>query len=242
MRRSSLYAVCLLGGCLTTGAAHAFSEPLLYGEDPLGGGGGGRYFTGSPLDAYSCAVCHQGAEPPTVRLSGFPETFVPGKTYDIAVTWTHPAAPHALNLEIVDAEGRAAGELALPAVESLTADDRCTFTDDDSLKDTPASYLVASESRTIVGVRACGARSLHFAFTAPRTSKVALTASVVRSDESEDVSGDGVLELRQLAYRTGEPVPSAGCSVRAPGRPVSLWTTTLAALLGVVFLRRRKRR
>lgn len=240
MRRAALHAGCLVGCSLTTLAAHAFSEPLLYGEDPLSGGGGGRFFTGSPLDAYSCAVCHQGAPPPSVRLSGFPEVFVPGKTYDIALTWTHPAAPHALNLEIVDEDGRAAGELALPASESLTADDRCTFTEDELLKDTQASYLVASETRTIVGVRACGARTLHFAFTAPRASKVALTASVVRSDESEDVSGDGVLELRQLAYRSGEPLPAAGCATRTPGRATTLWAM-LSVLVAGLLARRRLR-
>jgi hypothetical protein len=223
------------------GAAHAFSEPLLYGEDPMNGGGGGRYFTGSPLDAYSCAVCHQGAEPPSVRLSGFPSSFEPGKTYDIALTWTHPAAPHGLNLEIVDVDGRAAGVLALPAVESLTADDRCTFTEDELLKDTQASYLVASETRSIVGVRACGARSLHFAFTAPKAARVALTASIVRSDASEDVSGDGVLELRQIAYRKGESAPSAGCAAGMPGRSAASWMA-VAAWLGGLVVRRRLRR
>lgn len=241
MRRAVLYVGCLVSCCLTPRAVHAFSEPLLYSEDPMSGGGGGRFFTGSPLDAYSCAVCHQGAEPPTVRLTGFPTSFVPGKAYDISLTWTHPAAPHALNLEIVDEEGRAAGELALPAPESLTADDRCTFTEDELLKDTPASYLVASETRRIVGVRACGARSLRFVFTAPRTSKVALTAAVVRADESEDVSGDGVLELRQIAYRSGEPVPSAGCAVGTSNRAVGPWSVVWA-LLGAQLLRRRQRR
>ena len=64
MRRGALlFASCLLTSSLTAGAAHAFSEPLLYPEDPLNGGGGGRFFTGSPLDAYSCAVCHRAACP-----------------------------------------------------------------------------------------------------------------------------------------------------------------------------------
>jgi hypothetical protein len=240
MRRSGLYVAGLLGCSLTAAAAQAFSEPLLYGEDPINGGGGGRFFTGSPLDAYSCAVCHQGSEPPSVTLSGFPTSFEPGKTYDVSLTWTHPAAPHGLNLEIVDVDGRAAGELALPAPDSLTTDDRCTFTDDDTLRDTQASYLVASETRTIVGVRPCGARSLHFSFTAPKTAKVALTASVVRSDESDDVSGDGVLELRQIAYRNGESAPSAGCAVHQPGRSVVLHFA-LTAVLGLLLVRRRAR-
>jgi len=216
--RASTYLGCLLVSGLTAGGAQAFSEPLLYGEDPINGGGGGRFFTGSPLDAYSCAVCHQGAEPPSVTLRGFPSSFVAGKTYDISLTWTHPAAPHGLNLEIVDVDGRAAGELALPEPDAVPADDRCTFTDDEVFKDTQASYLVKSETRSIVGVRACGARALHFSFTAPKTTKVALTASVVRSDKSEDVSGDGVLELRQIAYRNGESAPSEGCAALVPGR------------------------
>jgi len=240
MRRSALYLGCLLGSGLTAGEARAFSEPLLYSEDPMNGGGGGRFFTGSPLDAYSCAVCHQGAEPPSVTLRGFPSSFVPGKTYDISLTWTRPAEPHGLNLEVVDVDGRAAGELALPEPEALRADDRCTFTDDEVFKGTQASYLVKSETRSIVGVRACGARTLHFSFTAPNTSKVALTASVVRSDESEDVSGDGVLEMRQIAYRNGESAPSEGCAARAPGQRLTPGAA-LAALLGCLFVRRRSR-
>ena len=240
-----LFASCLLSLSLTAGAAHAFSEPLLYPEDPLNGGGGGRFFTGSPLDAYSCAVCHQGGVPPKVTLSGLPKSFEPGTTYDIVLSWTTPTAPHGLNLEVVDVEGRAAGELALPATADLTADDRCTFTDDPIFKGKQASYLVQRGTRTIVGVRPCGARSLHFSFTAPDAAKVALTASVVRSDDSKDVQGDGVVELRQISYRGNEfaqLVSGAGCGVLAKVRWGLPWWSMLLILVGLVVRRRARRR
>lgn len=240
MRRSAWLVGCLLGSSLTASAAQAFSEPLLYQDDPINGGGGGRFFTGSPLDGYSCAVCHQGAAPPNVTLSGLPKSFEPGMTYDIVLSWTTPTAPHGLNLEIVDVDGRAAGELALPKTADLTADDRCTFTEDPIFKDKQASYLVETGTRNIVGVRACGARSLHFSFTAPDTAKIALTASIVRSDESKDVKGDGVRELRQISYRGNEfsqVVSGSGCGVIAQGRSALPWSLLLA-LTGFLFARR----
>ena len=72
-----------------------------------------------------------------MTLSGLPKSFEPGTTYDIVLSWTTPTAPQGLNLEVVDVEGRAAGELALPATADLTADDRCTFTDDPILSVSP---------------------------------------------------------------------------------------------------------
>ena len=240
MRRSLLRVGCLLGSSLTVSAAHAFSEPLLYQDDAINGGGGGRFFTGSPLDAYSCAVCHQGAAPPNVTLSGLPKSFEPGMTYDIVLSWTTPTAPHGLNLEIVDVDGRAAGELALPATADLTPGDRCTFTEDPIFKDKQASYLVELGTRSIVGVRACGARSLHFSFTAPDTAKIALTASVVRSNESKDIKGDGVRELRQISYRGNEfphVVSGASCGVLARGRSTLSWSLLLA-LTSFLLVRR----
>jgi hypothetical protein len=42
---------------------HAFSDPARFGKYPEEegglGGGGGRFFTGSPADGYGCSVCHK---------------------------------------------------------------------------------------------------------------------------------------------------------------------------------------
>src|SRR5262245_23122316 len=55
-------AIVVACGCLLgfVDDARAFSDPTIYGKYPSQklGGGGGRYFTGSPADGYSCSVCH----------------------------------------------------------------------------------------------------------------------------------------------------------------------------------------
>jgi hypothetical protein len=43
------------------GPARAFSSPGAYIEPPSSGGGGGRWFTGSPADGFGCSVCHSAA-------------------------------------------------------------------------------------------------------------------------------------------------------------------------------------
>ncbi len=69
----------------------AFSEPAYYPSDPAGGGGGGRWFTGSPAEGYGCSVCHTGS--PTQQqyplyVEGLPAAgYVPGATYDVRLTW-----------------------------------------------------------------------------------------------------------------------------------------------------------
>lgn len=225
----------LAGSWLAASTAAAFSEPLLYAEPTLMGGGGGRFFTGSPLDSYSCVVCHTGAPPPSVNVVGFPESYVPGKTYEVELTWSEPKKPHALNLEIVDEDGRAAGVLSLPAEDELEQDLRCNLAEEAAMREESAANLLERGERTIVGVRPCGARSVRFSFKAPDERVIALTAAVLRSDESEDASGDGVLELRRIAYRRGEAAPeeAEGCSAspRASSTLVGLLPLLLAALL-----------
>ena len=41
--------------------AHAYSAPEAYAEPPSAGGGGGRWFTGSPAEGLGCSVCHSAA-------------------------------------------------------------------------------------------------------------------------------------------------------------------------------------
>jgi hypothetical protein len=66
----------------------AFSQPSYYPRPALLGGGGGRWFTGSAADGFSCRVCHSGGQSWPMHLSGLPELgYVPGQTYDIRVTW-----------------------------------------------------------------------------------------------------------------------------------------------------------
>jgi hypothetical protein len=81
--------------------ARAFSEPLSYFDDPANGGGGGRWFTGSPAEGYGCSVCHTGTPTqPTwaFQVEGLPSAgYVPGSVYDLRLTWPDFAA-HARQL------------------------------------------------------------------------------------------------------------------------------------------------
>jgi hypothetical protein len=220
--------------------ASAFSEPLLYADPASQGGGGGRFFTGSPRDSFTCAVCHSGGEAPVVNVRGFPDSYQAGKTYKVELSWTQPREPHALTLEIVDGKGRAAGTIELPDAADADEDAHCVLAEDPAEREQLASSLFPHESRQILTVLGCGARHVSFSYTAPDAERIALTAAVVRSDKSEDIEGDGVLELRRIAYRNGESPPdvTGGCSLAA-GNAGALGSL-LSILLALLGHRRRR--
>ena len=240
MRRAR-HVAGLLSMLAFPSATQAFSEPLLYGEATSMGGGGGRFFTGSPLDSFSCAVCHEGkgVEPPTVRLRGFPERYEAGESYDIELEWTRPAQPHALNLEIIDTEGQPAGIIELPEGDDADEDVRCILSEDEAQRDQLAASVVEQGSRRIVSVLGCGSRALRFKFKAPKQGAIALTAGIVRSNQKQDNEGDGVLELRRIARREDEVAPPVeGCASSTAQSGFAVLPLTALALL----LRRRRRR
>ena len=221
----------------------AFSDYELFSLPPLeGGGGGGRYFTGSTSDGYGCAVCHLGGVTPIVQLRGLPEReYVPGMVYDVEITWLFPQIKHALNLELVTPQGAAGGTITLPEEAALLPDERC----DAENGSRPAAVIIAeSAPRQVLSLNACGAQRVRFRFTAPAEPQVMFAASIVRSDDSEKPEGDGVTELRRVLYRQGFAVSrSAACSVPLP---VGAGGVNCVCVLGAVALvaccRRRKRR
>ena len=79
-----------LGGL--SSRAHAFSSSSRFAAPVSGletgawGGGGGRWFTGSPGDGYACAVCHGDREGP-FTVEGIPEVFEPGMEYVFEIAW-----------------------------------------------------------------------------------------------------------------------------------------------------------
>jgi hypothetical protein len=46
---------------MAAGTARAFSSPDAYAQSPSAGGGGGRWFSGSPADGLGCSACHSAA-------------------------------------------------------------------------------------------------------------------------------------------------------------------------------------
>jgi hypothetical protein len=220
--------------------ARAFSDQERFTLPSGAGGGGGRFFTGSPVDGYGCNVCHQGGTEPQVEVIGLPEEgYKPGRLYEIEVKWPNPELPLGLQLEFVGRDGRAAGQLLLIPPAQLDEGQRCMSGDRE-----PADYENITPTRKVLGLAACGAKHMRFRFGPPDTPDVSFAMSVVRSDKGGTVDGDGTLVMRRVLRREGEPAPSTGnCAVasRRPGVPSAVpWLgLSLAALFGARRLRRR---
>src|SRR5207244_2345573 len=52
--------------------ARAFSDVEGFGKPVEQGGGGGRWFTGSATDGFTCGVCHRGGHSPDLNIFGLP--------------------------------------------------------------------------------------------------------------------------------------------------------------------------
>jgi hypothetical protein len=248
MRRLRQAGVLLAAAFGSAGSASAFSDYELFALPTLeGGGGGGRYFTASPVDGYGCGVCHLGGVAPFVTVHGMPEQeYVPGTTYNVEVAWLYPQYPHALNLELVTPLGQAAGVLALPDASTLEPADRC----DAASGGAPAARLIAEGARQILSMDDCGSTRLRFLFTAPAEPELTFAASIVRTDKSEKPEGDGVLEIRRVLHPQGyqpDDVVGGKCSAAAVvGGPLpgarSVRFVTLGLGLALCVRRRRAAR
>ncbi len=220
----------------------AYSDPERFAAAESEGGGGGRYFTGSPADGYDCAVCHQGGVAPTVNVRGLPEDgYVPDKTYDLRLTWSNGKATHALQLEVMDRDGDHGGELELQDEDDIAASGRC----DSDAEQEPAGYaLPAGEVRQVLGVRACGSSSLRFRFTPADVPYVVFAGAMVRSDSSASPDGDGVISLSRVLRRAGDtdpPVVGSCAVVCARSRSRSLPLFALLGAFSWLFLARQRR-
>ena len=246
-------AVTLLGALLVAGQAHAFSDPSAFESNPIDdGGGGGRWFTGSPADGYTCAVCHSGAKSPELLISGLPvDGYLPGATYEVIIDWPDGPGRVGANVEITDQNGAGVGTVQLPEGSARDPRELC---DPLLLPDFPAASLntVAARSpqlpsRTVINVTACGARWLRFLWTATTEPRGQLwfSGAVVDPDNMETVSGDGVNDFgRPIAQRGREAVASTvgGCSVTSSrSASSSLWTLMLTTLAALSYSRSRRR-
>jgi hypothetical protein len=247
-RRGALALLALGALASAPRSAQAYSDPERFSADATGGGGGGRFFTGSPVDGFACKVCHDSkdAPTPTVSVRGLPVEggYVPGTVYDVEVAWPPGTPSVGIQLEMVGRDGKGAGLLALPDETTLAASAHCGGIAEEAV----ASYLVNDGDRTIVGLRSCDAGSLRFRFTAPNTADVAFAGGLVTSDDSATAAGDGFVSLNRVLYRAGEakPTSSGGCSVaratdgrREGASPFAAWC---ALGLAAWLMRRRSAR
>jgi hypothetical protein len=202
----AVFVACMVLVLAQAQKAEAFSDTAKFELPAVEGGGGGRFFTGSPPDGYSCTVCHQGGQSPNVLVSGLPlDGFQPGTTYEIAVTFDQPELSHALALEFVTEAGVQAGTVAFP--ENAEADPAAHCAQDLTLSFAP--YLMPVRGRTIVGLGDCGATALRFRFTPPNEPLVAFSLGIVTSNGQGDSAGDGARQITHVLRRFGERSPSA---------------------------------
>jgi len=219
-----------LGGL--SSRAHAFSSSSRFAAPVSGletgawGGGGGRWFTGSPGDGYACAVCHGDREGP-FTVEGIPEVFEPGMEYVFEIAWPEDENG-AVALEVVDASGRPAGSLV---IEDDAPEARCPA-------DSPATQAWPVGEREVVLTEACGARYQRVRWTAPTEGLEAFVyAAGVIGNRSGDPTGDATLTARFAMSRVGAPTPEAGSvSCATGGTSAGAWCA-----FGMLLLMRRRR-
>jgi hypothetical protein len=177
---------------LTPVTAHAYSDPAMFGDPVEEGGGGGRYFTGSRAEKYSCSVCHQGGEAPRFVIDPLPAVLEEGTRYSLVIHWSDPESPQGLQLELATATG-ADPAVTIPAPAALPATSRC----EGSATGLPAIYSVdiGIGSRRVVGVEDCGASRVEVSFVATG-NPIEVSIGGVRSNEDGTPNGDGVFDER----------------------------------------------
>lgn len=263
-------AVAVLG--LAPSEARAFKYGSRFSDDPVtpvdtagdgsvleSGGGGGRHFTGSRTDGYTCAVCHTGGEPPDVDLQilefdadprELRDTgYVPGMTYEITVTMPR-TAESAMTAEFVDDDdGRGVGALLALGAGDLQPTETCTRPGDPRNPDIGMRTASQPNDRNVFIMDSCGIVSARFTWTAPPmpVGPIWFNAAVVGADGNGAPTGDGVRVYSQVIPLAGESAEATrtatSCSAAPGANPdPSALAYTLAPLALALALSRRRRR
>jgi hypothetical protein len=222
-------------GLFTAPEAAAWSATPRYAQDAIAGGGGGRFFTGSPVDGYTCEVCHDGGSAVEIEVSGLPrDGWQPGATYDLELRW-ETTEVLTLVAELMADDGTQSGSIALPA--NPPAEATCD-------SGVPAVELIDREpGRRIAALADCGASSVVLEWTAPDeveacNADAVLYVAGVHGDATESPDGDGVTTLRRrIPPADGDP-----CDAAASGCALSRRRGALApCIAALVFVSRRRR-
>ncbi|CAN5907894.1 hypothetical protein BH11MYX2_BH11MYX2_37620 [soil metagenome] len=211
---------------LVPAPAFAFSDPATFAEAAIDGGGGGRYFTGSHVEGYSCNVCHQGGGTAKFVVDPLPDTLVAGTRYSLVVHWTNPEVPHALQLELVTPNG-GNPTVTIPADAALPPESRC----DSKASGLPAVYSVSLGVRRIIGVEDCGASRVEVSFVATGEPIDVSIGGVIGNDDGT-ANGDAVFDDR---FTLSQSLKASGS-----GCASSDGATLLIPLLAWLRLRRRR--
>jgi hypothetical protein len=213
-------------GSAGSNVAHAFSEPRSYFDSADNGGGGGRWFTGSPAEGYDCSVCHEGQPPQPLYVSGLPDKgYVAGASYDVRLAWPEFAQlAHGLRqmpgvepsmgvvAEFVAENGKASGTVEI-ATDTALPTEQCELPPGAQAahlysvkpaKDAEEATRCSSEAlgqRCLITVLGCGAAELHVRWTPPREwqGPIWFTAGFVATNQiSGSPQGDAVSEFTRV--------------------------------------------
>ena len=228
------------------------------------GGGGGRLFTGTPADPYTCEVCHRGAEGAPLDVSGLPiDGYEPGQTYEITLRWPETEEHVALMAEFTDPAGLPTGTTARLPYDEWAPGEFCE-------NDFPAADICLAgegagccldldpmqdacsfpEQRSVLWVPDCRSHFARLRWRAPLETSaggagdVWFSAAMVTSDIQNNALGDGVTLARKRLHRMGagtlRQAASGNCSASRSVQPgtAALWVP-LCGL--IVMLRRRMR-
>ncbi len=245
MRHAAALVLAMVLASAAPSGARAFRLAATFDDDAELAGGGGRHFTGSLRDGYSCGVCHVGAETPRVELRGLPDDgYVPGEQYEIEVALPDEAFVTSMALELTDERGDAAGTVALPDTALLDPAEMC-----DPVAGQPAAIaghvIDLADGRSVVATDACGQLRARAFWTAPADplGAVWLDASIVGADGSNDPTGDGAVEISRILPVRGESAEAArvgsGCS--ASGGTGGGWGAVSISLLALALVRAARR-
>jgi hypothetical protein len=238
--------------------ARAFQNPDAFAADPTQAGGGGRYFTGGPLDAYTCEVCHRPAQSPAVQIFGLPpKGYLSGGMYRVTIDWPDDLARVALTMEMTDRTGRAVGTWSDPDPATLTPADLCTLATDSPI---PTRAIEAPGPRTIISAIDCGQHQITLNWTAPsvlnplspaQLPDAMLNGALVVSNTKGNIDGDSSATFQRSLAAPGAPEVehtdvAAHCQVRrvqgTTGSRASAFGCAWFALVALCARRRRRSR
>lgn len=233
--------------------AHAYGELSRFDNASADGGGGGRWFTGSPVDGYTCDVCHIDPTALDVQVTALPDRYTPGATYEVHVGWPE-APPHVQALlELTDERGNTAGTLAVPDRSTLADAELCRPRE---LMIGAANVIDASQfptlgPRRLMGFTDCGATQFRFLWTAPAgdVGPIFFSGGVIAANErptfdQRDVYDDGFAQLFEPLLPPSLPAydveTRGGCAITTAtyGPPPWSYSALWALALSIRFRRR----
>ena len=247
--QTTLILWCLGLAGLCSPSLFAYSVPFLFSEHPiLVGGAGGRWFTGSPRDGFTCDVCHLGGETFVLQTNGLPTSgYEADKKYRFEVELPKDAEHLAIIGEIVDASGSAAGSISGEFEVEVSSEEESE--EKPELEAIDLEIFEVAESRLIFALGDYEAKSLTIDWRASQDSNgpVWLYMMGVIGDGSQDVEGDKVTRLVvRIDSREGpngdnlENQNSGFCSIH-PISNNSFPLSRLIVYLGIVGLMLNKR-